>query len=390
VDAAYIEVIPMTRISCFTPALALLMGVAVFSYTSAALAEPEFKLRGRMHLDYALHDDDQIDLDDGFLFRRTRIGVKGSLNDEWSGMIEYDFSENNTSAQDIYVQRSLSSGGSIRIGHIKVPMGMEEISSTNYLPFIERSSPNTALVTSYRIGVGYQRFAGALGFQAMAFGRELEDNRPGDDPVGIGARAIYAPVFDGNQLHLAASFAYEDARDFNTVRFRDRPESRPDGKRLVDTGTIAGVDKVIKYGIEAAWQSGPFIAQAEYLAAGVDRDAGPEPDFSGWYLQGNWIVTGERRGYRDGVFRNVKPGSPDRGAWELSVRYSSLDLNDSGFQGGEQDNVTVGLNYYTQANVRFMLNYVMVDVSDSGATIDGETVGDESPNILVGRVQYFF
>lgn len=380
----------MTRSPLRMLAPVLLLGAAVFTHAGVALAEPEFNLRGRMHLDYALHDDDQVELDDGFLFRRTRIGVKGSRNEEWSGIVEYDFSENDTSAQGVYLQRDLGGGGSIRVGHIKVPMGMEEISNTNYLPFIERSSPNTALVTSYRIGVGYQRFEGALGFQAMAFGRELGDNQDGDEPLGFGARAIYAPVLDGNQLHLAASFAYEDARDFNTLRFRDRPESRPDGNRLVDTGTIDGVDKVIKYGIEAAWQSGPFIAQAEYLAAGVDRDAGREPDFSGWYLQGNWILTGEQRGYRGGVFRNVKPGSPERGAWEVSARYSSLDLNDSGFQGGEQDNITVGLNYYTHANVRLMLNYVMVDVSDSGATVDGETVGDESPNILVGRAQFFF
>jgi len=380
----------MARIPFPTLAPALLTGAAVLTFAGAAMAEPEFNLRGRVHLDYAVHDEDQVDLDDGFLFRRTRIGVKGSLNEEWSGIIEYDFSENNTSAQDIYLQRKLGGGAAVRVGHIKVPMGMEEISSTNYLPFIERSSPNTALVTSYRIGVAYQRFEGALGFQAMAFGRELGENQDGDEPLGLGARAIYAPVLDGNQLHLAASFAYEDARDFNTRRFRDRPESRPDGKRLVDTGTITGVDKIMKYGLEAAWQSGPFIAQAEYLAVGLDREAGAEPDFGGWYLQGNWIVTGERRGYRDGVFRNVKPGSPDRGAWEVSLRYSSLDLIDSGFQGGEQDNITVGLNYYTHANVRMMLNYVMVDVSDSGATIDGEIVGDESPNILVGRVQYFF
>jgi hypothetical protein len=37
-----------------------------------------------------------------------------------------------------------------------------------------------------------------------------------------------------------------------------------------------------------------------------------------------------------------------------------------------------------------MLNYIMVDVKDSGATVDGVVVGDESPNILIGRAQYSF
>jgi phosphate-selective porin OprO and OprP len=101
-------------------------------------------------------------------------------------------------------------------------------------------------------------------------------------------------------------------------------------------------------------------------------------------------VTGERRGYGNGIFRGLTPGGPDRGAWELAARYSTLDLEDAGFQGGRQDNVTLGVNYYANANVRFMLNYILVDVSDSGATVDGIVVGDQSPNILIGRVQYHF
>ena len=41
-------------------------------------------------------NDDEIDLDDGFLVRRAFIGVTGNINDDWSGIIEYDFAENGT------------------------------------------------------------------------------------------------------------------------------------------------------------------------------------------------------------------------------------------------------------------------------------------------------
>lgn len=356
---------------------------------AAAAASPDFDVRGRLNLDYAIHDDDEIDLDDGFLVRRARIGLQGTINEDWSGIIEYDFAENNTSAQDIILRRRLA-GGTLKLGNFKVPMGLEEVSSTNNIPFIERSSANAALVDARRLGVGYDRFDGALGFQGMVYGRALGGDQDGDDPIGLAARFVYAPKAGEAQLHLAASVAYEDVRDYDTRRYRDRPEARVDGNRLVDTGMIGDVDSTIKYGLEAAWQSGPFILQAEHFAVALSRDAGPDPGFSGQYVQGSWIVTGERRGYGNGIFRGLTPGGPDRGAWELSARYSRLDLEDAGFQGGRQDNVTLGVNYYANANVRFMVNYILVDISDSGATVDGIVVGDESPNILIGRVQYHF
>jgi phosphate-selective porin OprO and OprP len=367
----------------------VLIAGAMCVFATAAAANPEFKVRGRFNLDYALHEEDSVPLDDGFLFRRTRIGVEGTIDENWSGIVEYDFAENSTSAQDIILRRKLG-GGTLKFGNFKVPMGLEEVASTNNIAFVERSSANTALVDARRLGVGYDHYDGALGFQGMAYGRALGADQAGDDPLGIAARFIYAPRLGDNLLHLAASAAYEDTRDFNARRYRDRPEARVDGKRLVDTGSITDVDATTKFGLELAFQSGPFIAQAEYFSVEVDRDAGPAPGFSGWYVQGSWIVSGERRSYRDGIFRGLTPGSPNRGAWELSARFSTLDLNDAGIAGGAQDIITLGINYYPSANVRFMLNYLLVDVSDSGAIVNGAPVGDDSPRILIGRAQYHF
>jgi phosphate-selective porin OprO and OprP len=222
---------------------------------SVAAASADFEVRGRLNLDYAIHDDDEIDLDDGFLVRRARIGLQGTINEDWSGIIEYDFAENNTSAQDIILRRKWA-GGTLKFGNFKVPMGLEEVASTNNIAFVERSSANTALVDARRLGVGYDRFAGALGIQGMVYGRALGSDQDGDDPIGIAARLVYAPKAGDAQLHLAASLAYEDTRDYDTRRYRDRPEARVDGNRLVDTGTIGDVDSTMKYGLEAAWQSG--------------------------------------------------------------------------------------------------------------------------------------
>lgn len=367
--------------------LAIALGGTALAAPLTAAAEPEFDIRGRLHLDFAVHDEDDIELDDGFLNRRARLGMQGKIDENWSGIVEYDFAENGTSASDVYLSRKLPVG-SVKIGYYKVPMGFWEVTSTNTMPFIERSSSNTAIVDARRIGVGYEYFNGPFGYQGMAFGRAIGDDNTGDEPLGFASRFTYAPEFGAGRVHLGASFAYEDVQDATEQRYRERPESRVDGTRLVDTGVIDMVSSTTKYGLEAMWQSGPFSVMSEYFMVSVDRDAGEEPDFSGWHVQGSWILTGQTRSYRNGTFRGVPVG--DKGAWELSARYSSLDLTDDGFQGGEQDNVTLGLNYYSSSNVRFMLNYIMVDVEDSGAVVDGIVVGDDSPGILLTRAMFYF
>ncbi|MEM1202125.1 MAG: porin, partial [Acidobacteriota bacterium] len=47
----------------------------------------------------------------------------------------------------------------------------------------------------------------------------------------------------------------------------------------------------------------------------------------------------------------------------------TLDLNDGAISGGEEDNWTVGVNWYPNPATRLMLNYVHADV-------DGEGEGD--------------
>jgi hypothetical protein len=49
-----------TRTSATCCAAAL--GVLAFATAWPALAAPEFNLRGRLHMDYAIHDEDQVPL----------------------------------------------------------------------------------------------------------------------------------------------------------------------------------------------------------------------------------------------------------------------------------------------------------------------------------------
>ena len=63
-----------------------------------------------------------------------------------------------------------------------------------------------------------------------------------------------------------------------------------------------------------------------------------------------------------GAFGSVHPDEPfwweKAGAFEIAGRYSYLDLDSAGINGGVLHDWTLGLNWYTNRNSRVMLNYI--------------------------------
>ena len=74
------------------------------------------------------------------------------------------------------------------------------------------------------------------------------------------------------------------------------------------------------------------------------------------------------------------------GALELAARYSTVDLTDGWITGGEEDIITVGLNWYANPRVRIMANYLMID-NDKNANDAGTVLGNDNPNAFQMRVQ---
>ncbi|HYD33808.1 MAG TPA: porin, partial [Methylophilaceae bacterium] len=167
---------------------------------------------------------------------------------------------------------------------------------------------------------------------------------------------------------------------------------------LTDTGNIANFNK-IKLGIlEASAMYGPFSVQSEFAKGRVERDAGSDLDFDGFYVQAGWTLTGESRTYsaKDGEFKRLKPKSPfnlekgNWGAWEVAARYDQIDLDDDNIRGGEQKRATLALNWYLNENVRLMADYYRsFDLEDS--PILTRTGGEpDSIDVFNVRAQWAF
>jgi phosphate-selective porin OprO/OprP len=218
----------------------------------------------------------------------------------------------------------------------------------------------------------------------------------GEQTAWIGRLAIAPFMSNDWQAHIGVNYQYvfnpNDATGIGTtgtrypVQLRDRPELRLDATRLIDTGAI-DARHISVLGGEGGLTFRNFLLEGEYFHWNIDRrntGAVPlgNPTFNGYYVQGVWVITGEPRPYNPAEARfdapkmayNFNPAANTWGTWELAARFSDTDLNwhegaarlatpTGGIRGGEQKITSVGLNWYLNPSMRFMLDYLHVDVN---------------------------
>lgn len=366
----------------------------------------KLKIGGRIHNDWAWFDESS-DLrrdfghqEDGTEIRRARLYMSGTLYGNVNFKVDYDFAGGDSDLKDVFIELAkIPAVGKLRLGHFKEPFGLEQLTSGNYITFIERSLPD-AFVPGRNTGVMLHNaaFDDRL-FWAVGAYHNADDfgNGQEDGAYSVTGRVAGTPWIadEGrNLVHLGLALSKRDPAG-DSSRFRARPEAHLSRFRYVDTG-VFDVDEDFRWGLEAALVYGPFSVQGEYITASLDTPSGTgvrDPDFNGWYAMASWFATGERRPYKGGTFARVKPKNNFNpwadggwGAVELALRYSSLDLDDGGILGGDEDNFTAAVNWYLNPNTRMMLNYVHADVD--------YTNGGESSNgdldILQARFQIDF
>lgn len=362
-------------------------------------ADKDFTLKigGRIMNDWAWMEADRAveaavgDLEDGTEFRRARLYVAGRIYENVDFKLQFDFAGGDADLKDAYIGlRGLPVY--VKAGHFKEAFGLEELTSSKYITFIERSLPTGAFSPSRNTGFAVN--SDALDKRvtwAVGVFRGTDDYGYGqaEGAYNVTGRITALPRYadDGkNLLHLGASASYRSGRD--ALSFDAEPEVHlaPD---FVDTGDFPS-DSHVLVGGEVAFVKGPFSLQGEIMVADVKR-AGDDATFYGYYVQASCFLTGEHRNYKksSGAFGRVKPkrnfgknGGP--GAWEVAARYSYVDLTDGGTVGGELEDITLGLNWHLNPNTRVMWNYVRVDVEDGVGAADGNA------DLFVMRLQIDF
>lgn len=406
------------------------------------------QINGRVHADYRWFDHDEgqqnatlatgnsignvTNVADTYDIRRARLGFKANFKDYYEVEVVGDLA--NTTTLDVgYLNIAWWKQAQFRFGQFKMPMNLEELTSSNNIDFMERSFVNS-LAPQKEIGamVHGTPFKGITYALATSNGnaKVAESDVREDDKDVIGRVTANFAEMMGNKdmvLHAGVSYSTGDLPQ-GTVGVAGRTEAR--GATFFRAPVLAAtpaprfesIDRD-RLGLEGVVAYGPFKVQAEWMKMNTDFDTATrnyDLDIKNWYVQALWTITGESYAdiYKNGAFGGIKPKNDfdpktfKGGAWEVGVRYSKFDASDFNTLGiaagttndadistkaagfAKADAYTVGIKFLPNANMRFMLNYVKTDFEDKiggttgGVIVNNERIDDEKA--LIMRAQWMF
>lgn len=327
-----------------------------------------FKPFGRLQYDvgYVTEPGNLNDPGLGFSneMRRGRLGVEGDIPGGFGYKFEIDFADNDVEITDAII--SYDAGDfDFTVGQHNGFQGLEELTSSRFISFMERAAFTDAFGFERRVGASVGYVEGDVRINAGIFTDNIDDlTDDGNNSRGVDGRIVYTPEIGDTQLHFGASGHYRDLQDMPGGRYRQRPFIHSTDTRFIDTGTLPVTDET-SFGLEAAVISGRFHAatEAHWLNPGLAGMA--DPTFFGGYVEAGVFLTDDSRGYSGGRFNRTRPNNPvgegGMGALQFNVRYDRLDLSDGGIFGGEQNLYAASLIWTPIDHVRVVLNYGRLD-----------------------------
>lgn len=365
-----------------------------FSLRSAD-GKNQLRLRGTLHLDGRYLPDDDAGVIDTFQATRVRPTLEGTLGGIYDFRFMPDFGQGRTVIQDAYVKANFHPAAQLTVGKFKSPVGLERLQSSNDMKWVQRGYP-TSLVPNRDIGVqvGGDFGEGRFSYQA-AFLNGSNDGSSSDtfadsdinDDKEYALRLFTQPFAESDSFALRGlgfgiAGTYTDQAGDATQPLL--PSFRSPGQATffryraaaATAGTIADGERT-RIAPQFYYYAGGLGLIGEYTEVSQDVSrtvaAGNRTgtvDTDAWQLAASYFLTGEEAAFRG--FKPLTTFSPSEGTWgalEVVARVQSLSVGDDAFDGGadsfadplaaarQVDSWGVGLNWYLNENVKWLLDY---------------------------------
>ncbi len=365
-------------------------------------------LSGRVHADYRSFDINSTNANtaNGFDIRRAYLGVSGKLYNDWTYEATSDLA--GSTLEYAWLNYKQNDSLQFRMGAFKMPFSFEELTSSRFIDFQERSLVN-AFVPAKDQGlmVHGEPVKNTLGYALAVMngnGKNTDETSAVSDRQEVLARAAvnFAPMADLKSavLHIGGGYTTGSVSGGTALTGGMRTEGRGITFLTVNSPSASIETDRDRMGIETVLAWGPVKLQGEWVKTSWENSAvAYDREATAYYAAVNWLITGEKYAdfYTLNGMRAIKPNRPFKkdaegmGAWELGVRYSKVDADElttgqfTGTKGA--DAITVGLKWIPVTPVRIYLNYTETDF-DTPIAITGGTTDAEKAITL--RTSIFF
>ena len=389
--------------------------------------ESNLKIAGRIQLDYRDFDTGNgssanSKAADGFDVRRAYLGVAGTANKYYGYKFVGSFGSS-TKLDEGYLEFKHIKKAKLRIGQFKMPMSLEERTSSRFLNFTERSYVNNGSLTAGKeVGIMVHgtpskgiNYAFAI---TNGYGQNVDmadDRNDGLEwMIHVDTDLAKRNKWKDQIAHLGVSYSHQSDMDLTSTATKQQTLGK--GQEFFKnklSGTATDISRS-RYGLELALAKGNKKFQSEFASASWDTSLGSSQDVEAFYADVGIMLTGESysKSYKSksagGKFDRITPNknfnqtTMSGGAWELMAGYSKFDasditsssvgmqLNSATANTNEANTYRLGLKFIPDPNTRIMLSYANTDfdgenkeIAVSGSTMDNE----RAINI---RMQYDF
>jgi phosphate-selective porin OprO/OprP len=378
-------------------------------------------LKGMIQFDSrTFFEDGGIKGNDGFLLRRARPIISGTVFRDFDFLFVPDFGGSSVQIFDAYVNYRYKPELQLQVGKFKSPVGLEQLQADVNLTFNERALP-TDLVPNRDLGaeLNGELFGGTATYAAGIFNgvgdARNSNNADFEDGKEFAGRLFLQPWKKSDLpalqgLGFGAGGSYGDSSSANALPATTggaTPGYATDGQQqfFAYRNTVVASGQHWRFAPQAYYYYGPFGLLGEYVissqAVQTNTLNTAELKHTAWQITGSWVLTGEEASYKGVVPAN--PFNPLAGRWgavQFVARYAQLKIDSDAFpvfadpavSARSADAWSIGLNWYLNRNILVKTSFSRTTFSGGGGagTTAPSIVTRQPENVLFTRVQLAF
>jgi phosphate-selective porin OprO/OprP len=376
-----------------------------------------FALHGLLQIDSRMFfDNGGIMGVDGFILRRARPILSGTVFRDFDFMFVPDFGGNTVQIQDAFVNYHYSPEVQLQAGKFKAPVGLELLQSDSFSFFNERALA-TDLVPNRQVGLelhgditgGVISYAGGIFNSTTDYNGTTTNANYDNNPAFIGRlflmpfRQTSITALKGFGFGVGGSYEIDQAWT-NTASTALTPGFNTDGQQrfFAYTNGVVGNGTHWRVSPQGYYYLGPLGIIGEYVISDqevVNVPKGLKADLqnTAWEVSGGWVLTGEDASYT-GIIpkRPFDPFKGDWGAFQVVGRYAELSVDPATFpnfanpnnSASDAKSWSAGLNWFLNRNIRLNASYAYTRFT--GGNGPGATVTAQPEKVFFTRVQLAF